>query len=182
MFANRKKFLIIPILLCLLIPGFLRAQINVPVDLNTGRPIINIPISTLQQGDISIPISLYYNAGGVKVDDTGSGYGLGWNITNPGSISRTVRSLPDDFQGTGTDTRKGWLYTPNSVGVRNAPLDLPGDCNGSTYNNVNSIANNGNDTEPDIFTFNCGGLSGQFVIDNDKVIQTIPFQDVKIDP
>lgn len=47
-------------------------------------------------GDVGgYPINLFYNAG-ISMDQEASWVGLGWNL-NPGTISRTMRGVPDDF-------------------------------------------------------------------------------------
>lgn len=53
-----------------------------PADLYTGKVKIDIPIYTIKQGNITYPISLFYNGGGIKVDQRSSNIGLGWGITN----------------------------------------------------------------------------------------------------
>lgn len=59
------------------------------VNLSTGKPIIFIPIYTIKEGNIEYPITLSYDAGGIKVAQQASSVGLGWNITNT-FISRNV--------------------------------------------------------------------------------------------
>ncbi|HCC93036.1 MAG TPA: hypothetical protein DEQ26_01685 [Flavobacteriaceae bacterium] len=59
------------------------------VNLSTGKPLISIPIYTIKEGNIEYPITLSYDAGGVKVAQQASSVGLGWNITNT-FISRNV--------------------------------------------------------------------------------------------
>ena len=63
------------------------------VDPATGDFSYNIPL--LEVG--GYPINLVYNAG-ISMDQEASTVGLGWNI-NPGVINRTVKGLPDDFDG-----------------------------------------------------------------------------------
>ena len=63
------------------------------VDLFSGNFSYNIPL--LDVG--GYPVSLGYTAG-VTMDQEASWVGLGWNI-NPGTISRNLRGLPDDFNG-----------------------------------------------------------------------------------
>jgi len=43
------------------------------------------------------PVNLFYR-GGIGMEDEASWVGLGWNI-NPGSVSRNMRGVPDDFNG-----------------------------------------------------------------------------------
>jgi hypothetical protein len=44
------------------------------------------------------PVNLFYNSG-ISMDQDASWVGLGWNI-NPGTVSRNMRGVPDDFDGT----------------------------------------------------------------------------------
>lgn len=62
------------------------------VDPFTGDFRYSIPL--FEMGDI--PLTLNYSAG-VNLDQEASWVGLGWSL-NPGSITRTVRGLPDDFK------------------------------------------------------------------------------------
>lgn len=63
------------------------------VDLFTGDFSYNIPL--LDVG--GYPVNIFYNSG-LSMDQEASWVGLGWNI-NPGTISRNMRGLPDDFDG-----------------------------------------------------------------------------------
>ncbi|HEY9258082.1 PA14 domain-containing protein, partial [Chitinophaga sp.] len=63
------------------------------VDLFTGNFSYNIPLMDVG----GYPIALGYSSG-ITMDDEASWTGLGWNI-NPGTITRNVRGLPDDFNG-----------------------------------------------------------------------------------
>jgi hypothetical protein len=40
---------------------------DIPVSYSTGVPNISIPIYTVQDGSVSLPISLNYHASGIKV-------------------------------------------------------------------------------------------------------------------
>ncbi|MXV50381.1 hypothetical protein GS399_05300 [Pedobacter sp. HMF7647] len=69
---------------------------EVPVDHSTGVPKIEIPIYTLKSGSLTLPISLSFHAGGIKVKDFASEVGLGWVLNAGGMISRTILGNPDD--------------------------------------------------------------------------------------
>jgi YD repeat-containing protein len=69
-----------------------------PVGSFTGVPSINVPLYTIECGDISFPIGLNYHAGGFKVTEEASWVGLGWTLTANGAITRTVNGS-DDFIG-----------------------------------------------------------------------------------
>jgi len=63
------------------------------VDPFTGDFVYNIPLIDVE----GYPINIAYH-GGVGLDQEASWVGLGWNIT-PGAVNRSVRGLPDDFDG-----------------------------------------------------------------------------------
>ncbi|HWB93981.1 MAG TPA: PA14 domain-containing protein, partial [Puia sp.] len=72
---------------------------NNMVDLFSGDFSYNIPL--LDVG--GYPVNIAYHSGRT-MDEDASWVGLGWNI-NPGSITRDMRGVPDDFNG-GSDTVK----------------------------------------------------------------------------
>ena len=69
------------------------AGTNDLVDLFTGDLKYNIPL--LDVG--GYPVNLAYNSGS-GVEDEASWVGVGWTL-NPGAVNRTMRGLPDDFDG-----------------------------------------------------------------------------------
>lgn len=77
--------------------SFKSVDVDNMVNLFTGDFSYNIPL--LDAG--GYPINIFYNAG-VTMDQDASWVGLGWNI-NPGTISRNMRGLPDDFNGNTAD-------------------------------------------------------------------------------
>jgi hypothetical protein len=161
------------------------SQGELPIDLNTGRPIISIPIATISNHEISESVNLVYDASGVRVQQPSGNYGIGWDLQAGGSIRREVRSLPDDFYGFNTDPRRGWLYTNPATGV-------PFGADIGNFNTASSEATqygklNGfnyiYDTEPDVFYYNFGGITGKFVLDNSNpsVVHLVPLADLKVD-
>lgn len=182
-----KKTVLLVLSIFLFTPICLMAQIGVPVNLQTGQPMINIPVYEIKNGVVSIPISLYYSPGVKVAQPYGNdeyNIGAGWAVSAGGKITRSVKSLPDDYQGTGVDTRMGWLYGTGANDIATFTPQSRTNCTGdaTNYGALNSFASNNTDTEPDVFSFNFGGYSGQFMFDNNKVIQTLPYQDLNIQP
>lgn len=70
------------------------------VDPFTGDFKYNIPLGELD----GYPLNLAYQTGSGPEDEA-SWVGLGWNF-NPGSLTRSVRGLPDDFDGSKGDVIK----------------------------------------------------------------------------
>lgn len=68
---------------------------DVPVSYSTGIPNINIPLYSIRSGSLSLPISLDYHAGGIKVDGKAANTGAGWTLNAGGAISRSVRGDAD---------------------------------------------------------------------------------------
>lgn len=66
---------------------------NNMVDLFTGDFSYNIPLMDVG----GYPVNLSYRSG-ITMDQEASWVGLGWNI-NPGTITRNLRGVPDDFNG-----------------------------------------------------------------------------------
>ncbi|MCI5058411.1 MAG: DUF6443 domain-containing protein [Flavobacteriales bacterium] len=99
--------------------GFLKFG-DVPVSTYTGIPQINIPLTEIQTGDLSIPVSISYHGSGIKVNEESSSVGLGWMLNVGGAITQSIRGL-DDRQG-GSVEPSGIRHIPNF------PLMNPGGC------------------------------------------------------
>ena len=148
---------------------------DIPVGYNTGTPVINIPLFELKSGSLQVPVTLSYNASGIRVEETPSWVGLGWNLNTSPSLYRVVRSLPDDDPGSGymsTIYKVNWLDTmdqethPVMQEIRNGTLQ-------DGYNL---------DTEPDIFNFSAMGYSGKFSWNQDSArFIVMPRQNIKIE-
>src|SRR5436190_713606 len=67
-----------------------------PVNNFTGIPSISIPLFTISEGDIEVPITLNYHASGCKSDDVSGFVGLGWTLNVGGMLTRTVQGFPDE--------------------------------------------------------------------------------------
>lgn len=67
-----------------------------PVNHFTGIPGISIPLYTITEGELQVPISLSYHASGTRVDDVSGFVGLGWTLNVGGMLTRTIKGFPDD--------------------------------------------------------------------------------------
>ncbi|OYW18368.1 MAG: hypothetical protein B7Z54_06235, partial [Sphingobacteriales bacterium 12-47-4] len=85
------------------------------VDLFSGDFSYNIPL--LDVG--GYPVNIHYNSG-VTMDQEASWVGLGWNI-NPGTVTRNMRGLPDDFNGSDSVTKTQNIKVNKTVGVKVGP-------------------------------------------------------------
>ncbi|MBB4807949.1 hypothetical protein HNP38_003289 [Chryseobacterium defluvii] len=71
-------------------------------DLYTGTQDIKIPLFSIQEGDITIPIILTYHTTGIKVDQKASEVGLGWSLIKGPQINRKINIINDWFETNGT--------------------------------------------------------------------------------
>ncbi|WP_315815579.1 hypothetical protein [Paraflavitalea speifideaquila] len=82
------------------------------VDLFSGDFSYSIPL--MEVG--GYPVNLGYRAG-ISMDQEASWVGLGWNV-NPGTVTRNLRGLPDDFNGAKDSIRKVMSIKENkTIGV-----------------------------------------------------------------
>ena len=128
-----------------------------PVGMYTGIPNISIPLYTVKDRDITIPLSLSYHASGIQVDQVASWEGLGWSLNAGGIISKIPRGIPDDASG-------GFLQSPVLPEYSNLVFD------GGFYEDA---ATGMRDTESDIYYYNVGGYTGKFFFDRSKQIRLI---------
>ncbi len=118
-----------------------------PVSLSTGVPEISIPIFTIQQADITIPISISYHASGIKVTDETGSIGLGWILNAGGRVSRFIVGKPDEFHS-----------FPN-------PLRSESSIN-LTWNDYLYLTTiEDYDTEYDIFSYSLPNVTGKFILE-----------------
>lgn len=128
-----------------------------PVSYYTGVPDISIPLGEVKSRTLSVPVTLTYHAGGIRVDEEASNAGLGWSLNAGGVISQSIRD-EDDLRST------RYIMTEEEI---NALTFLP-------PSSIHSSKMDGADSEPDIFTYSFLGFSGQFLMDKDGT-----FYDVK---
>lgn len=141
------------------------SAIEFPVDLSSGKPSISIPLYTIERDGIRVPISLSYNAQGIKVNQVAGYAGLNWNFNAGGSVTRLVNGLHDEHA-------RGYMSGNNDI------ADVMDVCSSSSPN-VDEVACNAYmlkaehpdfdkiDLKPDEFYFQFGEYSGKFFYDQE---------------
>lgn len=134
-----------------------------PVNLFTGRPNVNVPIYSFQNNNgLSLNISLDYLGGGVQMSQEPTAVGLNWYLNVGGSISRSVRGLPDDFQNHGF------------INASAIPTDFRSNGDKYYYDTL--------DSEQDVFYYNFDGHGGKFFMGKNGQIAVVPSSRIKIIP
>jgi|GEM_PF-1654586 len=171
--------------------GTLEKFTDIPVNLFTGTPDISLPIHTLRYGSIEVPISLRYHPGAVKPAQHPGWVGLGWDLQSVGQITRTIRGMADDPDGSpGTNTAPGTnLVNSNNTVIANywtnpyfpvpggqspfgadranasnwdAQSSLSDDCGFDVAGGAGPLGALFNDVQADEFSFDFMGYSGTF--------------------
>lgn len=150
---------------------------EVPVSNYTGIPDISIPVLSVPtlSKDINLNISLKYHPGAAAATEVASDVGLGWSLFAGGTISRTVRGLPDEYYResvSGDETGKIGIYRDNGLFPFKNSLHLFVDdvTQGGNYLDefkeyLWETSQKGKyDTEYDSWQYNFMGHSGKFVI------------------
>lgn len=130
-----------------------------PVDLSSGLPNISIPLYTISAGNLNLPLTLMYHAGGIKVDEEASWVGLGWSINYGGMISRKIHGLPDemeDFSQMPTDD-------DITAFIENNP-----EAHTSPYLVNLALGGPGCSFEPDIYHIVAGNISSKYILNEEN--------------
>ncbi len=171
---------------------------DVPVSPYTGTSDITVPVYTIQAKGITVPVSLSYHTGGIKLKEEASWVGLGWALNAGGMISRTIVGH-DDFGSDGiyylttaVPQLQGDLVYPQppqtldgrfiSINLFDFFCDyLVGTSTGTE--NFSSAFDYGQDTydmEPDIFSYNFPGHSGKFILTRTGTVVMQKQENIKI--
>ncbi|MDY0930774.1 hypothetical protein [Chryseobacterium sp. CFBP8996] len=140
---------------------------NLPIDYFKGQANIDIPIYTIQIDNISLPISVKYNTGGIKQNEIASSVGLGWSLGIPNKILKSIEGMDD----TTSDLYFKDFGEANTY-FSNSPHDLSSTASDLFYNNLA-------DAKPDLYNYSLPTASGSFIINNNKGY-AIPHEDLKI--
>lgn len=143
---------------------------DIPVGLYTGIPNISIPLYEIKNGNLSLPISLSYHAGGVKVEEVPSAVGLGWSLNAGGIVGRSVRGLPDEiapWQQPVVDRVENIMSSGNTARINQL---------------VEDVDKGYVDGEADLYYYNFNQNSGKFFYDQAGAVHTVPSKNIIIAP
>lgn len=144
--------------------------VDIPVSYHTGIPNINIPIWDVKAREgLSLPISVSYHSGGIKVEEIASWVGLGWSLNAGGCITRSVVGIADESH---------FGYLNNNITYS----DVINYTESEQISLYNSIQSESTDLEPDNFYFNFANHTGRLIIDkSNNEIYTVPYYNWKIE-
>lgn len=155
---------------------------DIPVSFYTGSAGVTVPIYTIQNGDISVPINLSYNSTGIRLNEEASWVGLGWALSSGGMISRSIMDKNDFDGGYFNSNVPEITKTPASHPVPSVttiqlnPYMYDFWCNyliyttGDTLNYTTALTGAGiYDLEADVYSYNFPGFSGKFIIGRNGV-------------
>lgn len=120
-----------------------------PVSYGLGLVDVNIPLYVVKSHSLTLPISLSYDSGGIRVDDVSGPAGLGWTLEAGGVITRSVMGITDE-------SVVGWPHRPNPDPT------VPDYWN---YAYLEDVAKGDKDSEADLYSFNFCGHKGSFYVD-----------------
>ncbi|OJW55197.1 MAG: hypothetical protein BGO55_03925 [Sphingobacteriales bacterium 50-39] len=148
---------------------------EVPIGFYTGSADISIPIYTIKEDGIEIPITLHYHSSGVKVEDQATNVGLGWSLEPSWSIIQVVNGHEDHLDHLLDGDTAGYIelksgplalqdvyYGRPEYGSNVWPCMAPYDTSGDHSYTINRLLQG--DGQPDIYIYNFAGYSGKFYV------------------
>ena len=164
---------------------------TVPVNYSTGVPNITLPLYTLPCKNHQLPISLSYHIDNNKVYDVPSWTGLGWSLNAGGVITRVIRGLPDEEAKGYNGTNSSGKYVKDLYNYINFQTNIP------SYPEIPELRDKSSrdkffimsdafgrgvfDSEPDLYYYNFLDYSGSFMINENKDIVNLSYNNLKIE-
>ena len=145
---------------------------DLPTNLSTGQINQDIPIYTIDEGIIQLPVSLSYQYSGLIVDEVPGSVGLGWQLNAGGMITRQVRGLPDEhFNG---------FIGANQIGLKVLEYANESITDDDKTTLLRNAAEGQWDTETDKYFVRIGNISATFYYRADGEIVFAPHKNYKI--
>ncbi|APD08042.1 hypothetical protein UJ101_02544 [Flavobacteriaceae bacterium UJ101] len=161
---------------------------DIPVNLATGRINYQIPLYTIKEGDIELPISLSYNSNGLLVNDVSGNVGIGWSINSSGKIIRKVNGNTDMYEGNGAShigylQKQGGSYIGDKLRDYHQNNYPDPSTNDETANLIwNASKSVGQwETKPDKHTISTSLLNETFYFNEKKEPIFFPYSNTKVE-
>ena len=143
------------------------------MDLSNGMPDISITLYEIKSGDLTVPIVLRYQGGGIKVQEDATWVGLGWDLFYGGQITRNMQGFPDECEPNPQDRPDASV-----IHQQIQQLDITNAYGNPEFYNWGLSAQCSHSFMPDEFYYNIGLESGKFIGLNEKVM--VPYKPVSI--
>ncbi|MES2734503.1 MAG: hypothetical protein V4714_22335 [Bacteroidota bacterium] len=137
---------------------------------NNGAPNVSIPLYEIKTKELSLPLSLSYDATGIKVSQEAGNVGLAWNLNAGGIINKSIRGMEDNSLST------FWTYTYPAMQKGFNPGS-----NFDDYDLAMKIINKQVDGMPDLYMYNFNNYSGRFIYGQAGTKYLIPQKKLKIE-
>ncbi len=173
--------------------GELISYSNFTVDNNVGTPNIYFDLFTIKEGDISIPVTINYQSGGIHLDESEGNAGIGWTINMEGCVSRTIYGGPDDHSK-GPRSYHGLFYmTDEEYKFRNELRYKKADYDPADFHKYMKLRSwqtslglsyfeNKCDLANDIFHLNGLGFNATFAYDDDHKLNIATESPIRLEP
>lgn len=141
----------------------LQKYADYPTTSFTGVLPISIPIHTIKEGDIELPISINYHASGVKPSDPDGMLGVGWTLSLGGYVNRTEVGLSDFISNNYNDNFEQIPSVSYLDQLKTKVLQYPY-LTEKYWQTLSLFDGTQNDINPDVYNYSCAGYSGKFVL------------------
>lgn len=148
-----------------------------PVSTYTGLADINFPILQRKVDGFDLNIALRYHPSGIKVNQTSSWVGLGWNISGIGTITRIINGGKDEEYYGILGRRQ---YYPATLEDLNH-YELTTDKAHPDFQFFCDLRQGKADSESDFYYLNVGDISCQFIVRPDGKCETLPQTNIVIE-
>ena len=141
--------------------------IEQPVGLYRGAVSVDIPLFTLRDGEVELPITLRYNTSGIKVSEEASWVGLGWNLDVAGYLTCNVVD-GYDYKDDTFDSLFKSRYYPASHGYvyeHGSQFEDMSDWLSNPWFSQDMDHYHWGKLSPDVYYFSYPGGAGRYVID-----------------
>ena len=144
--------------------------LDLPVDLSTGRVNHQVPLYSISEGGVTVPILLSYNYSGLMVDEKSSTTGLGWSLMAGGVITRKINGKPDEMGYLNGAGQMVYDYSQGKLSLEQESTLIVQSAQGNM------------DTQPDKFiVIMANGLNATFYLNHNKEVVFFPDSNLKVE-